>query len=174
MKRNKMRAGNIANNLKAILYAPPALHVCVVLLLIKLSLKDAAIYKLKYYTMKKNQSLYWLLTGAISFFMLFSAYYSGTHAAEFNAMGFPNYFRIELTVAKVIGAFILLFPQVPVRIKEWIYVAFGVVLISACIAKFMNGYPMIGVLEPIIVLGLMITSASYLRRLDQLHHTHEA
>jgi len=34
-------------------------------------------------------------------------------------------------MAKVIGALALLIPQIPARIKEWIYVCFGVVLISA-------------------------------------------
>lgn len=110
---------------------------------------------------------YWSLTCAISFFMLFSAYYSGTHAAEFANMGFPEYFRIELTIAKIIGAGVLLFPQVPVRIKEWIYVAFSINLFSAFLAKLNTGYPVIGVIEPLTVLALLLYFAWYLRKLDK-------
>ncbi|MRG49000.1 DoxX family protein [Chitinophaga sp. SYP-B3965] len=107
---------------------------------------------------------YWSLTCAISFFILFSAYYSGTHAAEFAQLGFPEYFRIELTIAKIIGAVVLLFPQVPVRIKEWVYVAFSINLFSAFLAKLNTGSPVIGIIEPLTVLALLILSAWYLRK----------
>lgn len=116
--------------------------------------------------MKREKIIYWSLTCAISFFMLFSAYYSGTHATEFANMGFPEYFRIELTTAKIIGAIALLFPQVPVRIKEWIYVAFSINLFSAFLAKLNTGYPVIGVIEPLTVLGLLIWFAWYLHKLE--------
>lgn len=96
--------------------------------------------------------------------MLFSAYFSGTHKVEFAHLGFPNYFRIELTTAKIIGALALLIPQVPGRIREWIYVAFGIVLISAAIAKFNSGYPISGVIEPLFVLTILIASTLYLNR----------
>lgn len=112
--------------------------------------------------MKKEKILYWCFTCAISSFMLFSAYYSGTHAAEFANMGFPNYFRIELTIAKIIGAAVLLFPQVPVRYKEWIYVGFTINLFSAFLAKLNTGYPAIGVIEPLTVLILLVIFARYL------------
>ena len=116
--------------------------------------------------MKKNQIIYWAVTWLLSLFMLFSAYYSGTHKAEFTqTLGFPNYFRIELTAAKIIGALMLLIPQVPARIREWIYVSFGIVLVSAGIAKEVSGYPVQGVAEPVSVLVIMIGSIFYLNRL---------
>jgi hypothetical protein len=79
--------------------------------------------------MKYDKAISLIIPAVISFFMLFSAYVSGTRVVEFAHLGFPNYFRIELTMAKVIGALALLIPQIPARIKEWIYVCFGVVLI---------------------------------------------
>ncbi|HEY5792690.1 MAG TPA: DoxX family protein [Chthoniobacterales bacterium] len=115
--------------------------------------------------MKYKNTLSWIVPALISFFMLFSAYISGTRVVEFAQLGFPEYFRIELTTAKVIGALLLLIPPVPARIKEWIYVGFGVVLISAAIAKFSSGYPMIGVLEPLIVFTIMAASLLYLNKL---------
>jgi len=117
--------------------------------------------------MKYDKTISLIVPALISFFMLFSAYVSETRAVEFAHLGFPNYFRIELTMAKVIGALLLLIPQVPARIKEWIYVCFGVVLISAAIAKFNSGYPMMGVVEPMIVFTIMVGSLLTLNKLNK-------
>jgi hypothetical protein len=114
--------------------------------------------------MKKNKSLYWTITGCISLLLLFSAWYTGTHVVEFKNLGFPNYFRIELTTAKIIGAFVILIPQVSARVKEWIYISFCIVLISAFIAKFMNKYPAAGLIEPMSVFIIMIFSIRYLHQ----------
>jgi NAD(P)H-binding len=70
-------------------------------------------------------------------------------------------------MAKVIGALLLLIPQVPARIKEWIYVCFSVVLISAAIAKFNSGYPMMEVVEPMIVFTIMVGSLLTLNKLNK-------
>ena len=119
--------------------------------------------------MKKDKTIYWVLTAAISSFMLFSAWYSGTHEVEFTQrLGFPNYFRIELTVAKIIGAIVLLFPQVPVRMKEWIYVAFSICLVSAFIAKLNSGYPAMSLIEPMFTFALMLASVFYLNKLNRV------
>lgn len=114
--------------------------------------------------MKIRRAATVIIPALISFFMLFSAYISGTRVVEFAHLGFPGYFRIELTAAKIIGAILLLVPQVPARIKEWIYVCFGVVLVSAAIAKFNSGYPFKEVLEPLFVLTIMLGSLLYLER----------
>src|SRR5260370_10726424 len=118
--------------------------------------------------MKYDKAISLIIPAVISFFMLFSAYVSGTRVVEFAHLGFPNYFRIELTMAKVIGALALLIPQIPARIKEWIYVCFVVVLISAAIAKFNSGYPTMGVLEPIFVFTIMIGSPLSSNKLNKV------
>jgi putative oxidoreductase len=69
--------------------------------------------------------LYRIAKGFILFLMLFSAYYSFTHAADFQMLDFPNYFRIQLSILKVLGAIILVVPSAPVRIRQWVYVAFA-------------------------------------------------
>lgn len=114
--------------------------------------------------MNKPRLTHWIITGAISFFMLFSAYISGTRVTEFAHLGFPNYFRLELTIAKIIGAIVLLFPQTPARVREWIYVSFTIVLISAAIAKYNSGYPLKEVAEPLVVLTIMVSSVLYLNK----------
>jgi putative oxidoreductase len=90
---------------------------------------------------KKQKIVYRGAKGFISVFMLFSAYYSFSHAEALRHLGFPNYFRIELVTAKVIGAVLLLIPQMPGSIKEWIYSGFGIAMVSAMIAHICGGDP---------------------------------
>jgi len=56
----------------------------------------------------------------------------------FTHLGFPNYFRVELSVAKLIGVIVLLAP-VPARLKEWAYAGFAITLTSAVIAHLSVG-----------------------------------
>jgi DoxX-like family len=60
-------------------------------------------------------------------------------AALFAHLGFPDYFRIELSWAKLVGVAALLIPIVPARLKEWAYAGFAITLVSALIAHFAVG-----------------------------------
>jgi len=53
-------------------------------------------------------------------------------------LGFPDYFRVELSWAKLIGVVLLLAP-VSARLKEWAYAGFAITLASALIAHFSVG-----------------------------------
>ena len=115
--------------------------------------------------MKTNTIIYWVTTGLVSVMMLFSASQYLTNpqmAAAFNHIGFPAYFRIELAIAKIIGALVLIIPQVPVKFKEWAYVGFGIVFISACIAHLSSGDGIGGAIAPIVFLGILIVSYWFL------------
>ena len=59
-------------------------------------------------------------------------------AAAFVHLGFPPYFRVELSWAKFLGIALLLAP-VPPRLKEWAYAGFFICLVSALIAHFSVG-----------------------------------
>jgi hypothetical protein len=59
-------------------------------------------------------------------------------AAAFTHLGFPAYFRVELSWAKVLGVVLLLAP-VPARLKEWAYAGFAITLGSAFIAHLSVG-----------------------------------
>jgi len=59
-------------------------------------------------------------------------------AAAFTHLGFPGYFRVELSWAKFLGIVLLLAP-VPPRLKEWAYAGFAITLASALIAHFSVG-----------------------------------
>src|SRR5262249_22073904 len=59
-------------------------------------------------------------------------------ASMFTHLGFPDYFRVELSWAKVVGILLLLAP-VSARLKEWAYAGFAITLISALIAHVSVG-----------------------------------
>ena len=56
----------------------------------------------------------------------------------FIRLGLPDYFRVELAWAKLLGIVLLLAP-VPARVKEWVYAGFAITLVSALIAHFAVG-----------------------------------
>jgi hypothetical protein len=59
-------------------------------------------------------------------------------AEAFAHLGFPDYFRVELALAKLLGVVLLLAP-VPARLKEWAYAGFAITLGSALIAHLSVG-----------------------------------
>jgi uncharacterized membrane protein YphA (DoxX/SURF4 family) len=116
--------------------------------------------------MKVIKIVYWISTAIVALMMSYStfAYLTKPEIKEaFHHLGFPDYFRIELAIGKLIGALLLLFP-VPGRVKEWTYSGFTIVFISAFIAHIASGDPIANRMMPIIFLCLLIVSyISYLR-----------
>jgi putative oxidoreductase len=116
--------------------------------------------------MKNSITLYWVAKGFISFFMLYSAYFSYSHAKDLEMLGFPDYFRIELVIAKVIGGLVLLFPQIPLRIKEWVYAGFCITMVSALIAHICSHDAVYKIVFVSIDLLLIVTAIRYVSRRD--------
>lgn len=114
--------------------------------------------------MKNSTTLYWIAKGFISFFMLFSAWFSYSHAKDLQLLGFPDYFRIELVTAKVIGAILLLIPQVPLRVKEWIYAGFCIAMISAFIAHICSHDPVSKIVFVLVDFMLILLAIYYVSR----------
>ena len=84
---------------------------------------------------------YWLVTALFCLQMTFTAYAQlrlPQVAEAFTHLGFPAYFRVELSLAKLIGVVLLLAP-VPPRLKEWAYAGFAINLASALIAHLSVG-----------------------------------
>jgi hypothetical protein len=86
---------------------------------------------------------FWIATALFCLEMSFTAYYEllvlPQAAQAFTRLGFPaDYFRVELSWAKVLGVALLLAP-VPARLKEWAYAGFAINLASALIAHFSMG-----------------------------------
>ena len=84
---------------------------------------------------------YWIVTAMFCLQIGFTAYaqLSLPQVAEaFRHLGFPDYFRVELSWAKLLGVVVLLAP-VPARLKEWAYAGFAITLVSALIAHLSVG-----------------------------------
>ncbi|WP_240358997.1 DoxX family protein [Pyxidicoccus trucidator] len=84
---------------------------------------------------------FWIVTALFCLQMGFTAYaqLSLPQVAEaFTHLGFPAYFRVELSWAKLLGVALLLAP-VPARLKEWAYAGFAINLVSALIAHLAVG-----------------------------------
>ncbi len=117
--------------------------------------------------MKATNIIYWTTTSILAGMMVFAAYSYITQPAVqqgFHHSGFPDYFRKELGVAKLIGVVLLLAP-VGARVKEWAYAGFGITFISTLIAHIASGDPVFERFIPILFLGLLsISYISYQRR----------
>lgn len=85
---------------------------------------------------------FWISTALFALQMSFTAYAQlrlPQVAEAFAHLGFPAYFRIELSWAKFAGLTALLVPMAPARLKEWAYAGFAITLVSALIAHFAVG-----------------------------------
>src|SRR5260370_4719004 len=117
--------------------------------------------------MKKDKIIYWTATGIVAAVMLWSAINFSLNEemkSAFEHLGLPNWFRIELTVAKILGALALLIPTIPNRIKEFAYFGFALTLISAIIAHSSSGDG-ISSIDPLLFLGILIVSYLYFNKL---------
>jgi DoxX-like family len=85
---------------------------------------------------KRVVAAFWIATALFCVQMSFTAYGQlrlPQVAEAFTHLGFPDYFRLELSWAKLLGVVLLLLP-VPARIKEWAYAGFAIDIGSALIA----------------------------------------
>lgn len=111
--------------------------------------------------MKKITSIYWTTTSLFSAMMLFSAsmYFTSPEVrSNFIKMGFQDAFRIELGLAKILGAIVLLIPFFKGYVKEWAYAGFGITLISASILHASSGDSAYMIVSPIVFLGILSAS----------------
>ena len=92
-------------------------------------------------TRKAISIVYWTVTALFCLQMTFTAYAElrlPEVANAFTHLGFPAYFRVELSWAKLLGVVLILAP-VPARLKEWAYAGFAIDLASALIAHLAVG-----------------------------------
>lgn len=119
--------------------------------------------------MKKDKMIYWAATGIIFLFdTVMPALTSHTELAKQGIahLGYPDYFRIQLTVFKIIGGLLLVLPFVPSRYKEWAYVGFGISFISAFIGHWVvDGFNDGQTLFPPVIFGILTVSYVYYHKL---------
>src|ERR1700724_3061716 len=85
--------------------------------------------------------VYWIVTALFCLQISFTAYAQlrlPQVAEAFTHLGFPAYFRIELSWLKLAGILVLVVPA-PDRLKEWAYAGFAITLGSALVAHLSVG-----------------------------------
>lgn len=110
--------------------------------------------------MKTIKITYWITTAIVALMMTYSTYAYLTQDAMiegFHHLGYPDYFRVELALAKLAGAILLVIP-VTARIKEWVYAGFVITFISAFIAHSASGDPVNYRIMPVIFLVILVVS----------------
>ncbi|MVN20756.1 DoxX family protein [Mucilaginibacter arboris] len=114
--------------------------------------------------MKSNKIIYWISTGLFCAFLLLTSisYLTDPKFVDiFKHLGFPQYFRVELAVAKILGVLILLLPKIKPKYKEWAYAGFGITLISGLIAHFNSSDSVGYIINVLFWFALLVISYSY-------------
>ncbi len=119
--------------------------------------------------MKKDKIIYWVTTSLISLGSLLAVYWYFTDikiVESYQHFGFPSYFRIQVAIAKLIGAIVLIAPFFPAKVKEWAYAGFGILFISASIVHYMVGDPTANIIVPFINLIILTISNIYYSKIN--------
>jgi hypothetical protein len=113
--------------------------------------------------MKKTKIIYWILTGLIGLFMLFSGVNNAMVTADsitlFKTLGYPEYLIAFVGVAKILGSIVILIPGLP-RLKEWAYAGLTYDLIGAMYSIIALGAPFMQ--WSFFILALAVLAGSYI------------
>lgn len=116
--------------------------------------------------MKRTNIIYWVVTTLVSLQLILAGvmYFTDPEVATgFGHLGFPDYFRQELGIAKILAAVLIILPMVPLRVKEWTYAGAGITFVSAFIAHTsVDGVST--ALAPLISLVLLVISYVYFHK----------
>jgi hypothetical protein len=118
--------------------------------------------------MKTTKIVYWVSTSIICLFALSAVQMNSEMAIEGSKhVLIPRYLSIEISIGQLIGLVLLIVPAVPKRFKEWAYVGFGIMYISALVAHLAVGDPFIpfGLLA-VLFFGLLLCSYISFHKLE--------
>ena len=115
--------------------------------------------------MKKNKIIYWTNTSIVALSLFISGVIYIINPAILETahpnMGFPDYFKMELGVCKILGAIAILLPMVPNKVKEFGYAGFAIILFSASYTHIALHEPFGNAIKPLIIFGIMAVSYIY-------------
>ena len=119
--------------------------------------------------MKTTKIVYCVSTSIICLFALSAVQMNSEMAIEGSKhVLIPRYLSIEISIGQLIGLVLLIVPAVPKRFKEWAYVGFGIMYISALVAHLAVGDPFIPFgLMAVLVFGLLLTSYISFHKLQE-------
>ena len=127
--------------------------------------------------MNKDKIIYWITTGIVAAIMAWSAVnfsFNEQMRGAFAHLGLPDWFRIELTVAKILGVLALTIPATPGGLKEFAYFGFALTIVSACVAHISSGDGILRGLEPLVFLGFLTISYLYYHKGENVEKKHNA
>ncbi len=82
--------------------------------------------------MKSTKIIYWVTTGIICLFSLSAIQMNSKMAIEgSNHLMIPRYLSLEVSIGQLIGLVLLIVPAIPKRFKEWAYVGYGIMYLTA-------------------------------------------
>ena len=120
--------------------------------------------------MKSTRITYWICTVLIVLFEgLMPALTFNTDLAKqgISHLGYPDYFRVAFTFFKVMGAILLILPQVSRRLKEWAYAGFTFDFLFAFISyAVVDGLSSGQTYFPLVVLAVLMVSYVCYNRLQ--------
>lgn len=110
--------------------------------------------------MKTTKIIYWISTGIICLFSLGAIQMNSQMAIDgANHLLIPRYLGIQVSIGQLIGCVLLIIPAIPARLKEWAYVGYGIMYITALNAHLAVGDAFIpfGIMA-VIFFALLLTS----------------
>lgn len=113
---------------------------------------------------------YWASTSLVSIMLLSSASIYIWHNATiqgFRELGFPDFFRIELAVFKILAVVVLMAPIFPIYVKEWAGAGTVLFLITAIVAHAVHKDSIFLAFFNIFFLILMATSNYTMRKMAE-------
>ena len=118
--------------------------------------------------MKTTKIVYWVSTSIICLFALSAVQMNSQMAIEGSKhVLIPRYLSIEISIGQLIGLVLLIIPAIPKRFKEWAYVGFGIMYISALVAHIAVGDPFIPFgLMAVVFFGLLLCSYISFHKLE--------
>jgi len=120
--------------------------------------------------MKATKIIFWITTALIFLFEgVMPALFSQTEMAKegIRHLGYPDYFGVMLVIFKVLGALVLIIPNLPRNLKEWAYAGFAIDFIAASVSHWaVDGFNGEAIF-PLIVLAILIVSYVQFYKLEQ-------
>jgi len=118
--------------------------------------------------MKTTKILYWVTTSIICLFASTAIFMNSEMAKEgANHVGIPRWLGVEISIGHLIGLVLLIVPAVPARFKEWAYVGFGIMYLSAINAHIAVGDPISNTIMAVVFFGLLLTSYFSFHKLQE-------
>jgi len=119
------------------------------------------------YKKSSMRMVYWVstfLTSAILAMSAVSYLFHGSTIDGIRDLGFPDYFRIQLAILKIIAIVVLLVPVIPLQFKEWAYAGCGLFYLTAIVAHIAHRDSYLLTALNLIFIAILVVSNVFLKK----------